>query len=171
MTTAFHRFAGRHARTTDYNGLLLQRKRKIKLDNAELNTVAPASPSVPVSPVWRTLKSFIFWSHERGTIQYDVMVTVILLFVFFSPMVISFNDRPVQRNPHASGVVVYPDGKGEFVYQVEANAVAGTSDAAIRASLLNIIEPISGSISISRYEPVPDKKGTVVSYKVWVQRE
>ena len=129
------------------------------------------TPSVPVSPVWRTIKSFLFWSHERGTIQYDVMVTLILLFVFLSPMVISFNDRPVQRNPQSSGVIVYPDGNGEFIYEVESKAVQDSSESAIRTSLLNVIEPISGSVRISRYEKVPDKKGNVVSYKVWVERE
>jgi len=121
--------------------------------------------------VWRTIKSFIFWSHERGTIQYDVMVTLILVFVFVSPLWVSFNDRPVQRNPHSSGVVVYPDGNGEFIYQVESKAVQDGSDSAIRTSLLTIIEPISGSVSISHYETVTDKKGQVVAYKVWVQRE
>ena len=59
---------------------------------------------------WRTIRGFILWSHERGTIQYDVMVTLILLFVFFSPRLIDFNDRPVARNPHATGVVVYGNG-------------------------------------------------------------
>ena len=99
------------------------------------------------------------------------MVTLILLFVFLSPMVISFNDRPVQRNPQSSGVVVYPDGNGEFIYEVESKAVQDSSESAIRTSLLNVIEPISGSVRISRYEKVPDKKGNVVSYKVWVERE
>ena len=144
---------------------------KIKLDNAHLNTASSHAPTVSVSPVWRTIKSFIFWSHERGTIQYDVMVTLILLFVFLSPLWISFNDRPVQRNPHSSGVVVYPDGNGEFIYQVEGKAVPAGSDTEIRTSLLTIIEPISGSVSISRYETMTDKKGQVVAYKVWVQRE
>ena len=67
--------------------------------------------------------------------------------------------------------MVYPDGNGEFIYQVEGKAVHEGSDSAIRASLLTIIEPISGSVSISRYETITDKKGQVVAYKVWVQRE
>src|SRR5215470_15055891 len=102
-----------------------QEGNQIKADNAQLNPVVSQTPSVPVSPVWRIIKSFLFWSHERGTIQYDVMVTIILLFVFVSPMVISFNDRPVQRNPQSSGVLVYPDGNGEFVYQVENKDIPG----------------------------------------------
>jgi len=124
----------------------------------------------PRRSVWRTILSFIFWSYERGTIQYDVMVTLILLFVFFSPRIINFNDRPVERNPHPSGVIVYPDGNGEFIYQVDGNAVHGGDDTSVRGQLLRIIEPISGSVSITRYEPVKDK-GRVVAYKVWIQRE
>jgi hypothetical protein len=139
--------------------------------HTELKAAEPEASSVAVNPVWRTIKGFIFWSYERGTVQYDIMVTLILIFVFFSPLVISFNDRPVARNPNATGVVVYPDGNGEFIYQVEARAVAEKDDSAVRAALLRVIEPISGSVHISRYEAVTDGKGRVTAYKVWVQRE
>jgi hypothetical protein len=124
-----------------------------------------------VRSAWDAIRGFILWSHERGTVQYDVMVTLILLFVFLSPRLINFNDRPVERNPHATGVVVYPDGNGGLVYQVDARAVQPGDDSAVRAQLLRVIEPISGEISISRYEPVTDKKGKVLSYKVWAARQ
>jgi len=136
----------------------------------ELKTAEPEAPLQPVNWVWRTIKSFIFWSYERGTVQYDIMVTLILIFVFLSPHVINFNDRPVERNPHSTGVVVYPDGKGGFIYQVESRAVPVGDDSAVRAALLRVIEPISGSVRISRYETVTDSRGRVVAYKVWVQR-
>lgn len=139
--------------------------------HTELKTVEPQASPVPANPVWRTIKSFIFWSYERGTVQYDIMVTLILIFVFFSPRLINFNDRPVERNPHATGVVVYPDGKGEFIYQVDAKAVPEGDATTVRAALLRVIEPISGSVNISRYEAVTDGKGRVTAYKVWVQRE
>jgi hypothetical protein len=139
--------------------------------HTELKAAEPETPPAPENPVWGTIKGFIFWSYERGTVQYDIMVTLILIFVFFSPLVISFNDRPVARNPNATGVVVYPDGNGEFIYQVEARAVAEKDDSALRASLLRVIEPISGSVHISHYEAVTDGKGHVTAYKVWVQRE
>jgi hypothetical protein len=98
------------------------------------------------------------------------MVTLILLFVFLSPRFINFNDHPVERNPHPSDIIVSPDGSGGFVYQVEGKAIQGGNEAAVRAQLLRIIEPISGEISIQRYEPVTDKKGNVLAYKVWVER-
>ncbi len=119
--------------------------------------------------VWRTIRSYILWSHERGTIQYDVMVTLILLFVFLSPRWINFNDKPIERNPHPTGVVVVPDGSG-FIYQIEASALKATGDDAIRAELLRIIEPIAGEVSITKVEPVRDRKGGVMNYKVWVHR-
>ncbi len=119
--------------------------------------------------IWRTIRSYILWSHERGTIQYDVMVTLILLFVFLSPRWINFNDKPIERNPHPTGVVVIPDGSG-FIYQIEASAVKATGDDAVRAELLRIIEPIAGEVSITKVEPVRDRKGDVMNYKVWVHR-
>ena len=120
--------------------------------------------------IWRTIRGYILWSYERGTIQYDVMVTLILLFVFVSPLYLHYNDKPIDRNLHPTGVVVVPDGNG-FVFQVEGAAVTGTDAAAVRTQLLRIIEPISGGVSISRYEPMTDNKGRVIAYKVWIQRE
>ncbi|MBZ5570254.1 MAG: hypothetical protein LAO09_00060 [Acidobacteriia bacterium] len=120
--------------------------------------------------MWQTIRSYILWSHERGTIQYDVMVTLILLFVFLSPRLINFNDKPVERNPQRTGVAVVPDGHGGLIYQVEAVAVKGKDDPAIRAELLQIIEPISGEVTISNYEIVRDKAGRIEAYKVFVER-
>ena len=128
-----------------------------------------------MSGIWRTIRDYIFWSYERGTIQYDVMVTLILLFVFLSPKLINFKDKPVEHNPHRTGVAVLPDGQGGLIYQIEAAAVvgnvAGKDDGAIRGELLQIIEPISGEVSITKVEPVRDGSGRILSYKVWVARE
>src|SRR5579863_9567551 len=130
-----------------------------------------AAPTVPMSGIGRTIRDYIFWSYERGTIQYDVMVTLILLFVFFSPKLINFKDKPVEHNPHRTAVAVLPDGQGGLIYQIEATAVAGKDADAIRGQLLQIIEPISGEVSITRIEPVRDGSGRVLNYRVWVARE
>ena len=123
-----------------------------------------------MSEIWRTIRGYILWSHERGTIQYDVMVTLILLFIFVSPLWINFKDKPVERNPHPTGVVVVPDAAGGLVYQIEGSAVSGKDDATVREQLMSIIEPISGEVSITKIEPLRDKSGRVLSYKVWVER-
>jgi len=121
--------------------------------------------------LWRTIRGYILWQHERGTIHYDIMVTLILLFIFFSPRVIDFNDKPIPRNPHPTDVVVSTDGDGHLLYQVAASAISPGDDRSVREQLLHIIEPISGAVTIVSYDPVSDRKGNVQSYKVVVRRE
>jgi hypothetical protein len=141
------------------------------LNRVETATHVAGAPAVRMNAIFRTIRDFVLWSYERGTIQYDIMVTLILLFVFLSPLWVNFNDKPVQHNPHQTEVVVAPDGQGGFVYKVDASAVLSQGDAPVRAELLRIIEPISGGVSISKVEPIRDRAGRVLAYKVWVQRE
>jgi len=124
-----------------------------------------------MNAVWRTIRGYILWQYERGTLHYDIMVTLILIFIFFSPRVINFNDKPIARNPHPTEVVVTADAEGHLLYQVAASAVTPGDDATVRDQLLHIIEPISGAVSIVSYEAVSDHKGKVQSYKVLGKRE
>jgi hypothetical protein len=140
------------------------------LERVDNLTTVPVAPTLPMNSIWRTIRGYIWWSHERGSLHYDIMVTLILLFVFFSPMVVNFKDKPTERSPHATGVTVVPDGAGGFVYQIAAIAVTGTKDADVRESLLRVIEPIAGEVSITKTEPVYDASGRIQSYKVWVVR-
>ena len=123
-----------------------------------------------MSGIWKTIRGYIAWTHTRGSVHYDVMVTLILLFIFLAPRWVNFKDKPIEHMPHQSEVVVSPDGPAGFVYQVDASAVHGSDDAAIRQELLRVIEPISGEVEIDRYETVRDSKGNVTGYKVWVQK-
>lgn len=123
-----------------------------------------------MNAIWRTIRDYILWSYERGTIQYDVMVTLILIFVFFSPYWINFKDRPVTRNPYATGVTINTDGQGGFIYQIDGGAISQGSDAEVQGQLLKIIEPISGEVSITKVEPVRDHAGHIQTYKVWVRK-
>jgi hypothetical protein len=125
----------------------------------------------PMGAIWRTIRGYILWSYERGSLHYDIMVTLILLFIFVSPRFINFKDKPVERNPHLTGVVVIPGDKGGFIYQIQASAVNTTAGGDIRQQLEHIIEPISGAVAITNVETVKDAKGHPVSYKVSVQKE
>jgi len=119
--------------------------------------------------VWQTVKSYIWWSYSRGSVHYDVMVTIILLFIFLTPRAV-FRDKPVERRPHQSEVVVQPDGHDGFIYEVDAAAVTGKSDGEVRDNLLSVIEPIAGEVTIASYEALKDARGHVTTYKVRVQR-
>jgi len=125
----------------------------------------------PMGAIWRTIRGYILWSYERGSLHYDIMVTLILLFIFVSPHFINFKDKPVERNPHLTGVVVIPGEKGGFIYQIQASAVNAAPGGDIRRQLEQIIEPISGAVTITRYETLKDGLGRPLSYKVWVEKE
>jgi hypothetical protein len=142
------------------------------LQRAEITrTAAPGAPSLPMNAVWGTIRGYILWSYERGTLHYDIMVTLILIFVFFSPYWINFNDKPIARNSHPSDVVVTTDAQGQLVYEVNASGIKPGDDSAVRDQLLAVVESISGEVSIVKYEAVTDGKGKVQSYKVVVRRE
>jgi hypothetical protein len=119
---------------------------------------------------------YIFWTYERGSFHYDVMVTLILAFLFVSPRFIDFKDKPVAEIPlHASEVLVREQGStgtdARFVYEIRAEDLHGAStEADIRAAVLNVIEPISGSVTLLKVAPVADAKGKVVAYDATVLR-
>jgi hypothetical protein len=66
---------------------------------------------------------------------------------------------------------VIPGEKGEFIYQIQASEVNAADGGDVRRQLERIIEPISGAVSITRYEAVKDASGHAQSYKVWVEKE
>jgi hypothetical protein len=137
----------------------------------ETASTALESAVSPMGAIWRTIRGYIFWSYERGSLHYDIMVTLILLFVFVSPHFINFKDKPVERIPHLTGVVVIPGAKGELIYQIQASAVNAAPGGDVRRQLEQIIEPISGAVSITNVETVKDVSGHTQSYKVWVEKE
>ena len=98
-----------------------------------------------------------------------LIVVLILAFIFLTPHWINFRDKPQERPPHQTEVVVQQEGDG-FLYKVDASAVKADNDADIRESLVRIIEPIAGEVAIERFEAVRDGKHNVVAYKVWVRR-
>lgn len=123
-----------------------------------------------MSGFWKTLRGYVWWTYPRGSFHYDIMVTLILLFIFVAPLFVNFKDKPAERKPHPTGVIVVPGTDSSFIYQVQATAVKGTSDADIRSDLLSVIEPIAGEVKIIRYEPLQDANGRTVAYKVWIRR-
>ena len=129
-----------------------------------------------MEPSRNVFSRIIFWTYERGSFHYDVMVTLILLFLFLSPRIIDFKDRPVETVALRSSEVLVKEAgtEGEsarFMYQIRAVDMGGAStDAERKAAILRVIEPISGEVSIDRYEPVYDAQGKVIAYNAWVLR-
>jgi hypothetical protein len=124
----------------------------------------------------KTLRSYFWWTYERGSFHYDVMVTLILLFLFLGPRFIDFKDRPVETVAlHSSEVLVKEAGtRGEssrFMFQIRADDMQGAkTDAERQAAILRVIEPISGEVTLERYEPVYDAQGHIIAYNAWILR-
>jgi hypothetical protein len=120
-----------------------------------------------MSRIGRTLKGYFFWTYDRGSFHYDVMVTLILLFIFLAPRFIDFKDQSLARR---AGIVVTPDGNQGFVYQVEASQVDAQDEDMVRVNFLRVLRPVTGPVSIERLEPVRDRKGHIVAYRAWVRK-
>lgn len=119
----------------------------------------------------RVLRNYILWTYQRGSVHYDVMVTLILLFIFLSPRFINFRDKPVVRLLPPSQVLVTSDGRNGLTYQVDAATVASFADGGdMKSRLRNVIQPISGDVAIDRYQQVKTAGGRVVAYRVWAHR-
>ena len=125
------------------------------------------------------LSSYFWWTYDRGSIHYDVMVTLILIFLFVSPRFIDYKDRPVETVALRSTEVLVKeagqvDHSPRFLYQIRADMPGGPqpsqSDEERRARILRVIEPISGAVTLDHYEPVVDRQGKIVAYNAWVLR-
>ena len=120
------------------------------------------------------LHRYFFWTEERGSLHYDVMVTAILLFMFVSPHFIDFKDRP-KAAVHASEVLVKEDGisagRARFIYQIRSDDMGHvTNDDERRAAILQLVEPISGEVTLVNYDEVKDASGRVIAYNATVLR-
>jgi hypothetical protein len=122
-----------------------------------------------MSKVGQSLRGYFWWTYPRGSVPYDIMVTIILAFIFITPIWINFRDKPQPKPARQAEVVVQQVGDG-FLYKVDATTVMTGNDVETRDSLLRIIEPIAGSVVIEKYQQVRDGKNNVVAYNVWVHR-
>ena len=122
-----------------------------------------------MSRAWRTIKGYLFWTYERGSFHYDVMVTLILIFIFVSPHFINFKDQPAEHLPHPTGIAITPQGNS-LVYEVDATIVDAQDESMVRANLLRVIQPISGKVTIVKLDPLRDASGHIVTYRALVRK-
>ncbi len=123
-----------------------------------------------MSRVWRTIKGYIFWTYERGSFHYDVMVTLVLVFIFVAPRFINFKDQPAEHLAHPTRILFTEEGN-RLVYEVDASVVDAQDEAMVRRNLLRIIQPISGKVSIVTVEPLRNPSRQIVAYRAVVTKE
>jgi hypothetical protein len=117
----------------------------------------------------KTLGTYLWWTEERGSFHYDVMVTLILLFIFVTPHLWNYGDRPSPRGTAPAEVLVKTESPDHFVYQINASQIKGSED--LQTALLQNVEAISGDdMVLDKYETAHDSSGKLVAYKVWAHR-
>ncbi len=126
-------------------------KREFRNAHAKLG----AYMASPVSGV----KRFLFWDYPRAGWQYDVMVGLILVFIFLTPRE-WFRDQP-----RASSIVMLPAEHGSNVFWMDSEQLGGVPEAqrATRASAL--LKARTGKkYNVVRLEPIVDSEQEVKGY-------
>lgn len=105
------------------------------------------------------VKRFIFWDYRRAGWQYDVMVGVILLFVFVTPRA-WFRDQP-----RPSSVVMLPSDRGASVFWMEPELLSGIPEQERTARAAAVIKARTGKKrNVVRIEPISDAEHEVRGY-------
>ena len=133
--------------------------------------------STPAAQPRRGLKqlflSYFYWTYSRGTFHYDVMVTLILLFIFVTPRFWNFSDRPSSINGPLHPIQVVGNGGQGLIVTVrasDANVPAGASDKVVKKALRNAIETVTGdAVFVEHWETATDADGNLV-WKIWAHR-
>jgi hypothetical protein len=122
----------------------------------------------------RILKSYLYWTYPRGNFHYDVMVTLILAFIFITPHMWDYGDKPAVLTGPTQPIVVKSDGSNGLILTVQASDVnvgATASDTEIKRALRKAIEPVAGdAVFIQRWELTRDANGNAASWNVWAHK-
>jgi len=93
----------------------------------------------------KILKSYFYWTYPRGCFHYDVMVTVILLFIFVTPWLWSYGDKPSNAAGPPHPIQVIGDGGRGLIITVQASDVS--LDPNSKDSYQVVKKPLSRSLA------------------------
>jgi|SRR5580658_6249366 hypothetical protein len=131
--------------------------------------------------LWRGFVKTIFWSYERGSWPYDVMVIAILIVVLATPRRWFHDQSPAEHSPDAAdvGLVGQDADHGGMTFRV--NALALPADKRVARSspelerethdiLGRAAEPLKArTFQVQSIQPVMDPDGHVAAYDVAVR--
>ena len=136
----------------------------------------PAAPKARRT-VKQILLSYFYWTYPRGSFHYDIMVSLILLFIFLTPQIKgwSYGDKPSPMGGPLHPIqVIGNDGQGVIV-TVQASDMSldlhtTAPDAVVKKALRKSIEPVTGdAVVVDHWETTTDAQGNSV-WKVWAHR-
>lgn len=112
-----------------------------------------------------SLKRWIFWDYPRGSLQYDVMVALILAFIFLTPREV-FRDQPQPTQV----VMVQGEGAGA-VFWLEPELLEGVPEGQIRARVEELIRQKARTrrFTVTRVEPIFDAEKEVKGFMAFAK--
>ncbi len=122
--------------------------------------------------LWRGVGRAVFWTYRRGSWQYDVLVVLILAFIFFTPRS-WLGDRPASPTQNAnpgSNLASSPAAPEAVLYRVDAELLESRGQVSVAAILQEILErQLSRPLKLRSFAPVKNAQGVVVGYDVLVE--
>ena len=116
------------------------------------------------------MKRYLLWSFERGSKPYDIICTIILAFIFFTPPS-AFNDRPDYMRLSSEVVHETIDDSGNAVFTVKIETPVFSSEAVNREAALGSLKKALGiDFTVSKMQPLYDTTGTLIAYSIWIER-
>jgi hypothetical protein len=110
------------------------------------------------------MKRFLLWDYPRGGRQYDVMVVLILAFIFLTPRSI-FRDQP-----RASNIVRLPEENGANVFFVEPELISPIPQAERNAKVEGMLKSRFGKReTVVRLLPIFDAEEEVKGYLAYTR--
>jgi len=105
------------------------------------------------------IKRFVLWDYPRAGWQYDVMVGLILAFIFLTPRE-WFRDQP-----RPSSIVMLPSGNGPNVFWMDAEQLASFPESARQAQAGVLLRARTGKkYNVTRLEPIVDSEKEIKGY-------
>ena len=114
------------------------------------------------------LKRFILWDFPRATWQYDVMVGIIVAFVFLTPRE-WFRDQP--RIPHASNIASLPSEHGSSAFYIDPTLLDGVAEEGRAARLTQVLRVRTGDkrLVVTQVEPVYGSEKELLGYMAFAK--
>ncbi|HZT70042.1 MAG TPA: hypothetical protein VFC10_09910 [Terriglobia bacterium] len=142
------------------------------ISRPEQRAADDAEPSFG-SKVKLVIRRAVFWSYERGSWQYDIIVLLILAFIFLTPRS-WFHDRPVLQLSdlrHIQGIIEVSHTDRVWTYQLDARLVESLGGVPLRDAVRQLLVPrIKTPFEIVSVKPILGNGGVVLGYTVEVKR-
>ena len=117
--------------------------------------------------LWHAVRPAVLWRYRRGSWQYDIIVAIILAFIFLTPSSL-FNDQP--RLPSVRQLGTMTDDQGTKVFVIEPFELDGASDADQASRLQELLRRRTGEdLQVIEARPTTDESGDVTAYLVYAR--